>query len=317
MNNGNAATGLRELNASGTPGADQLKGAVSAIYDDVASWSRTGDFWNWGMHDDELLNELNSLRPGFNRGVSDSFSEQLYFQTLRGLPYSNDDFRNLRILEVGCGMGEGLNFLTRLVDPACAVGLDISTAAIGRANSLLARGDRLTYVEGDAERLPFDDGEFDLVINVESSHNYPDVEQFFREVARVLTPGGHFSHIDVFDPRSYQRFTKLQQEIGEFEWVHRRDVTENVKSAIRRRMAPGSFYRREYSRKQMPIRARIIGGLGGVHYAGADFVGHRDPLSRVLEIARIRPKFAGEYESYQHHVARLSVGGSPSQSAKE
>jgi ubiquinone/menaquinone biosynthesis C-methylase UbiE len=303
MTNGNAATGLRDLNA-GIPGADQIKGAVSAVYDDVASWSRTGDFWNWGMHCEDLLNELNSLRPNFNAGVSDGFSEQLYFQTLRGLPYAKSEFRTLNVLEVGCGMGEGLNFLTRLVDPARAVGLDISTAAIRRANALLARGDRLTYVEGDAERLPFADGEFDLVINVESSHNYPDVERFFREVSRVLKPGGHFSHIDVFDPRSYVRFTKLQQEIADFEWIHERDVTENVKSAIRRRMAPGSFFRKEYARKQMPIRARIIGGIGGAHYAGADFIGHKDALSRVLEIARIRPRFVGEYESYRHHLAR-------------
>jgi ubiquinone/menaquinone biosynthesis C-methylase UbiE len=304
MTNGNAATGLRDLNA-GTPGADQIKGAVSAVYDDVASWSRTGDFWNWGMHCPELLNELQSLRPNFNAGVSDTFSEQLYFQTLRGLPYTKDDFRTLNVLEVGCGMGEGLNFLTRLVDPALAVGLDISRSAIRRADAILARGDRLAYVEGDAENLPFADGEFDLVINVESSHNYPDVEKFFREVARVLKPGGHFSHIDVFDPRSYRRFKNgLQQDVTEFDWIGERDVTENVKSSIRQRMEPGSFFRKEYARKQMPLRARIIGGLGGAHYAGADFIGHKDALSKVLELARIRTKFVGEYESYRHHLAR-------------
>ncbi|MFI6097681.1 methyltransferase domain-containing protein [Lentzea sp. NPDC051213] len=303
MTNGNATTGLRDLNV-GAPGADQIKGAVSAVYDDVASWSRTGDFWNWGMHDQEMLNELNRLRPGFNAGVSDGFSEQLYYQTLRGLPYSKEEFKTLKVLEVGCGMGEGLNFLTRLVDPARAVGLDISGAAIRRANALLARGDRLAYVEGDAEKLPFEDGEFDLVINVESSHNYPDVDLFFHEVARVLKPGGHFSHIDVFDPASYVRFTKLQQEIADFEWFHERDVTENVKSSIRQRMAPGSFFRKEYARKQMPLRARIIGGIGGSHYAGADFIGHRDALAKVLEFARIRTRSVAEYESYRHHLAR-------------
>lgn len=303
MTNGNAATGLRDLN-TGIHDADQLKGAVSAVYDDVASWSRTGDFWNWGMHCPDLLKELTDLCPNFNAGVSDGFSEQLYFQTLRGLPHRKNDFKSLNVLEVGCGMGEGLNFLARLVDPARAVGLDISAAAIRRANAILARGDRLSYVEGDAERLPFDDGEFDLVINVESSHNYPDVERFFHEVARVLKPGGHFSLIDVFDPRSSARFGELQQEITDFDWIHERDVTENVKSAIRRRMAPGSFFRKEYARKQMPLRARIIGGLGGAHYAGADFIGHRDALSRVLELARVRPRFVGEYESYRHHLAR-------------
>lgn len=85
----------------------------------------------------------------------------------------------------------------------------------------------------------------------------------------------------MFDPRSSARFGKLQQEITDF---------ENVKSAIRRRMAPGSFFRKEYARKRMPLRARIIG--------------HRDTLSRVLELARVRPRFVGEYESYRHHLAR-------------
>lgn len=302
MTNGNAATGLRDLN-TGIPDSDQLKGAVSAVYDDVASWSRTGDFWNWGMHCPDLLKELTDICPNFNAGVSDTFSEQLYYQTLQGLPFSKNDFKTLNVLEVGCGMGEGLNFLARLVDPARAVGLDLSAAAIRRANALLARGDRLGYVEGDAEQLPFQDGEFDLVINVESSHNYPDVERFFREVARVLRPGGHFSIIDVFDARSTKRFGELQ-EIQDFAWIYERDVTENVKSSIRRRMAPGSFFRKEYARKQMPMRARIIGGLGGAHYAGADFIGHRDALSKVLELTRIRPKFVAEYESYRHHLAR-------------
>ncbi|RAS64713.1 hypothetical protein C8D87_105203 [Lentzea atacamensis] len=105
----------------------------------------------------------------------------------------------------------------------------------------------------------------------------------------------------MFDPRSSARLGKLQREITDFEWTHERDVTGNVKSAIRRRMTPGSFFREEYARKRIPLRERII---GGAHYAGADFIGHRDALSGVLELARIRPGFVGEYESYRHHLAR-------------
>lgn len=50
------------------------------------------------------------------------------------------------------------------------------------------------------------------------------MERFFREVARVLKPGGHFSIIDVFDARSTKRFSELQ-EIQDFEWIYERDAT--------------------------------------------------------------------------------------------
>jgi ubiquinone/menaquinone biosynthesis C-methylase UbiE len=50
-------------------------------------------------------------------------------------------------------------------------------------------------VEGrvaDAEKLPYDDGEFDLVIGHAVIHHIPDVELAFREMLRVLKPGGRF-----------------------------------------------------------------------------------------------------------------------------
>ena len=48
----------------------------------------------------------------------------------------------------------------------------------------------LDFVHGDAESLPFSDGSFDAVINVEASHAYPRLTRFLEEVVRVLRPGG-------------------------------------------------------------------------------------------------------------------------------
>jgi ubiquinone/menaquinone biosynthesis C-methylase UbiE len=50
---------------------------------------------------------------------------------------------------------------------------------------------------GDAQRLPFADASFDVVLNVEASHCYPDFPGFLDEVARVLKPGGRFGHADL------------------------------------------------------------------------------------------------------------------------
>jgi SAM-dependent methyltransferase len=57
--------------------------------------------------------------------------------------------------------------------------------------------DGLTFAQSDAHLLPFSDGAFDVVVNVESSGHYADGERFLGEVVRVLRPGGHFLYADV------------------------------------------------------------------------------------------------------------------------
>lgn len=303
-------SGFRKLNnrsetERGGPAPEQVKGAVSEIYNGVASWSSKGDFWNWGMHDEQVLAEIRALVPDFDRYDTDGLSEQLYFQALRQIPIPLDGYAGKKVLEVGCGLGEGLNFVSRLVNASQIVGLDLSRAATDRANARLSRGDQLRFVQGDAEALPFPDGEFDVVINVESSHNYPDLGGFLDEAARVLKPGGYLSHVDLFIDQSHERLAQLKQEDRAFEWTQEVDITERVRAAIRKRLEPGSFYRQNFSSKKLSLKTRIMMGRGGSHLAGADFVGHRDFLDQLLEATRIRPKRTQQsYHSYRHHIAR-------------
>ena len=44
--------------------------------------------------------------------------------------------------------------------------------------------------------MPFPPQQFDVVYNIESSHCYPNCQQFFAEVHRVLKPGGYFLYTD-------------------------------------------------------------------------------------------------------------------------
>ena len=44
----------------------------------------------------------------------------------------------------------------------------------------------------DAERMPYDDNTFDVVVGHAVLHHIPDVEQAMREMLRVLKPGGRF-----------------------------------------------------------------------------------------------------------------------------
>jgi ubiquinone/menaquinone biosynthesis C-methylase UbiE len=99
-------------------------------------------------------------------------------------------------LEVGCGRGGGAAFVAEHFGVARLTGLDFSHKAIEFARG--HHGDpRLRFVRGDAEALPFADASFDVVLNVESSHCYPNMPRFAAEVARVLRPGGHLLFADL------------------------------------------------------------------------------------------------------------------------
>ncbi|AEW95947.1 MULTISPECIES: class I SAM-dependent methyltransferase [Streptomycetaceae] len=310
--------GLRAINSSpdgNGPGkalGERFKNATSSVYDMAAAGSAKGDIWNWGMHDDAVLAEIREVIPGFARYDTDGFSEQLYFLALREVPLGLDEYAGKSVLEVGCGLGEGLNFLSRLVPGAELTGLDLSTAAIDRAKARLSRSGGLTFVHGDAENLPFEDDSLDVVVNIESSHTYPDFERFLAEVARVLKPGGWLTHIDTFTTGRYELLTRLKKESGPLEWVHERDISAEVRTAIRRRMTPGSHFRRAFDAKRMPLPARVLGEEARKAIFGAKFAGFPESRrTRLLKKAGLVPALTALPDSYRHHVARKVQGLAP------
>jgi len=111
------------------------------------------------------------------------------------------DGRPYRMLDVGCGTGTLLTVMA--YDPRCEqlVGLDYAEQMIHRAAQKFAAGphaDKLRAVRGDAERLPFASGAFDVVTCCNSFHHYPDQAAALREFRRVLRPGGMLVLIDGF-----------------------------------------------------------------------------------------------------------------------
>jgi fatty-acid O-methyltransferase len=118
-------------------------------------------------------------------------SIQLYHSTA-----AQTDITGKHVLEVGCGHGGGASYLTRYLKPASYTGLDLN----GRGIEFCRRAHQvpgLTFRQGTAQDLRFDDASFDAVINVESSHCYPDFPGFLNEVARVLVDGGHLLYVDL------------------------------------------------------------------------------------------------------------------------
>lgn len=108
---------------------------------------------------------------------------------------SQVDLRGKKVLEVSCGHGGGASYLTRTMKPAHYTGLDLNRTGVEFCRRRHPLGG-LDFMEGDAQRLMFADHTFDIVLNVEASHCYPDFPRFLAEVARVLRPGGHFLYAD-------------------------------------------------------------------------------------------------------------------------
>lgn len=95
------------------------------------------------------------------------------------------------ILEIGCGRGGGLRHIVKWFRPKEIIGLDSSKAAIAFCNKTQVRFPYpISYLRGDAHRLPFESKQFHVVINVEASHLYADQGRFFSEVARILKDDG-------------------------------------------------------------------------------------------------------------------------------
>ncbi len=82
------------------------------------------------------------------------------------------------------------------------VGMDVSTGMLEQAQKYAAeRGiTNAAFQEGAAEALPFGEQSFDLVTCRIAPHHFLDVQQFLRETARVLKPGGRFVLADTTVP---------------------------------------------------------------------------------------------------------------------
>ncbi len=100
------------------------------------------------------------------------------------------------------------------------VGVDVSPGMLEQAR---ARGGSARFVEGDAERLPFEDASFDLVTVRHAPHHFRDVARFLSEARRVLRPGGRFVMSDGVSPTAESKawFDRWQTLRDPSHWTNR------------------------------------------------------------------------------------------------
>lgn len=92
------------------------------------------------------------------------------------------------LLDAGCGTAPMLSLLVKEYPDKRFVGLDLTPEMIEKAKAKNLPNTEL--IVGDCENLPFEEATFDIVINSQSFHHYPNPQDFFDSVHKVLKPGG-------------------------------------------------------------------------------------------------------------------------------
>ncbi|KNF08251.1 methylase involved in ubiquinone/menaquinone biosynthesis [Gottschalkia purinilytica] len=100
---------------------------------------------------------------------------------------------NYITLDIGCGGGKTVNIIANKVDKA--YGLDYSEVSVDSAkeyNEEFIEEDKVEIIQGSVETLPFEENSIDIVTAIETVYFWPDLQQNFKEVYRVLNKDGKF-----------------------------------------------------------------------------------------------------------------------------
>jgi ubiquinone/menaquinone biosynthesis C-methylase UbiE len=105
----------------------------------------------------------------------------------------------MSVLEIGCGTGNLTTRAHRAHPHATVVGVDPDPRALARAARKVNVGNKIKFVRGYVQELPFEDNGFDRVLSSMMWHHLDSETKAAaaREILRVLRPGGSLHLVDI------------------------------------------------------------------------------------------------------------------------
>ncbi|MBY5943927.1 malonyl-ACP O-methyltransferase BioC [Photobacterium rosenbergii] len=140
--------------------------------------------------DDVVVTDKQAIADAFGKAAkhydqSAAFQRQVGHHLMAKLPALN--VAGSQVLDLGCGTGYFSEQLQLRGMRVCAT--DLSCQMLEQAKQRCGEG--VTYVEGDAERLPLADNQFDYAFTSLALQWCDDLSVPLRELRRVVKPGGH------------------------------------------------------------------------------------------------------------------------------
>lgn len=126
--------------------------------------------------------------------TSQTHAQGIEFTKMRQI-ISDNQLNN--VLDLGCGGGHVSYQVAEVAQSVIAYDLTPEMVALVKAQAEERGLVNITTQVGCAERLPFDDGQFDAVISRYSAHHWQSITQAMLEIYRVIRPKGKVIMVDV------------------------------------------------------------------------------------------------------------------------
>jgi ubiquinone/menaquinone biosynthesis C-methylase UbiE len=211
------------------------------------------------------------------------------------------DLRGCRVLDIGAGLGAIDQLLVTQHGAATVVGIDIDSALLAQLRERIGRaglGDRIAGVCVAPGPFPFAAASFDVVFSKDSIVQIPDKPRLFRDVYRVVRPGGRFIASDWLrggtGPYSTEMLEFFRLEGIAYNMATLGEYAEALRTAgfnaveVRDR---NEWYRtlaqRELAAMEGPLLPVMVERLG--EDRARHFVANWRQLVRVLESGELRP----------------------------
>lgn len=194
-------------NPAGEYGSSMLDTMNSGTHEQLALWALPL------LSQRVALRILNQLAQSPQAGEQLAQSPQKDTRQIAGQPAAGQSIEKtfsptMRVVDLGCGGGANLARHHALFPQAQLAGLDHSSISIEKSkifNAHLIKQGLCEVTEGDVGQLPYSDVSASIVTAFETTYFWPNLEQAFREVLRILKPGGIFAIINETDGRNFDQ----------------------------------------------------------------------------------------------------------------
>lgn len=139
----------------------------------------------------DMFDRIAPRYDALNRVISAGLDQRWRRQCLEKIAVGRGD----RVLDLACGTGDFCELAK--ARGAGVIGVDFALQMLRHGQ---ARGFAFDAVQGDGEWLPFRTASVDVVTCGFALRNFVDLAAVFREIARVLVPGGRIALLDVDRP---------------------------------------------------------------------------------------------------------------------
>lgn len=137
----------------------------------------------------EMFNNLSGCYDSYNNFISLFLHKFIKKKAVKSL----DIKQNLKILDLCCGTGDLAGIIQKNHPENEITGIDFSSKMLEIAKR---KNKNIKFIEAQAEKIPFKDNCFDIILMSFGLRNIKDIDSSIEEIYRVLEYKGKFLHLD-------------------------------------------------------------------------------------------------------------------------